>query len=108
MDSCVVYGDTKRHHLVWIYNRDGIRKITAKHIRKLIRRLMARKAFKSGAYTLYITTSIGGMIKTQLVDKLTREEVEQNYYTSLSPELEDYLTSVGVSVIKVSDYLKAN
>ena len=68
---------------------------------------MARKAFKSGAYTLYITTSIGGMIKTQLVDKLTREEVEQLYWARLGEELEDYLTSIGVSVIKVSDYLNA-
>lgn len=57
---------------------------------------MARKAFKSGAYTLYITTSIGGMIKTQLVDKLTREEIEQLYFTGIGEDLEDYITSVGV------------
>ena len=68
---------------------------------------MARKAFKTNGYTLYITTSIGGMIKTQLVDKITREEVELRYYTSLCEELEDYLTSVGVRVNKVSEYLNA-
>ena len=68
---------------------------------------MARKAFKTNGYTLYITTSIGGMIKTQLVDKITREEVELRYYTSLCEELEDYITSVGVRVNKVSDYLNA-
>lgn len=49
---------------------------------------MARKAFKTNGYTLYITTSIGGIIKTQLVDKITREEVELRYYTSLCEELE--------------------
>ena len=68
---------------------------------------MARKAFKTNGYTLYITTSIGGMIKTQLVDKITREEVELRYYTSLCEELEDYITSVGVRVNKVSEYLNA-
>jgi hypothetical protein len=69
---------------------------------------MARKAFKSGAYTLYITTSIGGMIKTQLVDKLTREEVEQLYFTGTGEDLEDYITSVGVSVTKANEFINAN
>jgi hypothetical protein len=69
---------------------------------------MARKAFKTNGYTLYITTSIGGMIKAQLVDKITREEVEQRYYTSLDEDLEDYVTSLGVSVIKVTDFVNAN
>ena len=69
---------------------------------------MARKAFKSGAYTLYITTSIGGMIKTQLVDKVTREEVEQLYFTGMGEDLEDYITSVGVSVIKANEFINAN
>lgn len=69
---------------------------------------MARKSFKTVGYTLYLTTSRGGLIKSQLVDKLTREEVEQKYFTSLSDELEDYLTSIGVSVTKVQDYLNAN
>lgn len=68
---------------------------------------MARKAFKTNGYTLYITTSIGGIIKTQLVDKITREEVELRYYTSLCEELEDYITSVGVRVNKVTEYLNA-
>lgn len=68
---------------------------------------MARKAFKTNGYTLYITTSIGGIIKTQLVDKITREEVELRYYTSLCEELEDYITSVGVRVNKVIEYLNA-
>jgi hypothetical protein len=68
---------------------------------------MARKSFKTAGYTLYLTTSIGGLIKSQLVDKLTREEVEQKYFTSMGDELEDYLTSIGVSVTKVSDYLNA-
>lgn len=69
---------------------------------------MARKAFKSGAYTLYITTSIGGMIKTQLVDKLTREEVEQRYFAGIGEDLEDYITSVGVSVVKANEFINAN
>lgn len=69
---------------------------------------MARKAFKSGAYTLYITTSIGGMIKTQLVDKLTREEIEQLYFTGIGEDLEDYITSVGVSVTKANEFINAN
>jgi hypothetical protein len=68
---------------------------------------MARKSFKTAGYTLYLTTSIGGLIKSQLVDKLTREEVEQKYFTSMNDELEDYLTSIGVSVTKVQDYLNA-
>lgn len=69
---------------------------------------MGRKSFKTKGYTLYLTTSIGGVIKTQLVDKVTRDLVEENYYTSLCDDLEDYITSVGVSVAKVSDYLNAN
>lgn len=68
---------------------------------------MARKSFKTAGYTLYLTTSIGGLIKSQLVDKLTREEVEQKYFISMNDELEDYLTSIGVSVTKVQDYLNA-
>jgi hypothetical protein len=68
---------------------------------------MSRKSFKTKGYTLYLTTSIGGVIKTQLVDRMTRELVDENYYTSLNDELEDYITSVGVSVTKVSDYLNA-
>lgn len=69
---------------------------------------MARKSFKTKGYTLYLTTSIGGVIKTQLVDKSTRELVEENYYTSLNDELEDYITSVGVSLTKVHEHLNAN
>lgn len=68
---------------------------------------MARKSFKTKGYTLYLTTSIGGVIKTQLVDRMTRELVEEYYYSSLDQELEDYITSVGVSVTKVSEYLNA-
>jgi hypothetical protein len=68
---------------------------------------MARKSFKTKGYTLYLTTSIGGVIKTQLVDKVTRELVEENYYTSLDDELEDYVTSVGVSVTKIREHLNA-
>ncbi len=68
---------------------------------------MARKSFKTKGYTLYITTSIGGVIKTQLVDRMTRELVEENYYADLSDELEDYITSVGVSVTKVREHLNA-
>lgn len=69
---------------------------------------MARKSFKTAGFTLYLTTSIGGLIKTQLVDKITREEVEVKYFTSFNEELEDYVTSVGVSITKVKDYLNAN
>jgi hypothetical protein len=69
---------------------------------------MARKSFKTKGYTLYLTTSIGGVIKTQLVDKVTRELVEENYYTSLNDELEDYITSIGVSVTKIREHLNAN
>lgn len=68
---------------------------------------MARKSFKTKGYTLYLTTSIGGVIKTQLVDRMTRELVEEYYYSSLDQELEDYIASVGVSVTKVSEYLNA-
>jgi hypothetical protein len=68
---------------------------------------MARKSFKTKGYTLYLTTSIGGVIKAQLVDRMTRELVEENYYANLDGELEDYITSVGVSVNKVKEYLNA-
>jgi hypothetical protein len=68
---------------------------------------MGRKSFKTKGYTLYLTTSIGGVIKTQLVDKVTRDLVEENYYTSLDDELEDYITSVGVSLVKVREHLNA-
>jgi hypothetical protein len=68
---------------------------------------MARKSFKTRGYTLYLTTSIGGVIKTQLVDRMTRELVEENYYASLDEEMEDYITSVGVSVTKIREHLNA-
>jgi hypothetical protein len=68
---------------------------------------MARKSFKTKGYTLYLTTSIGGVIKTQLVDRMTRELVEENYYASLDEEMEDYITSVGVSVTKIREHLNA-
>lgn len=68
---------------------------------------MSRKSFKTKGYTLYLTTSIGGVIKTQLVDRMTRELVDENYYTSLNDELEDYITSVGVSLTKVREHLNA-
>jgi hypothetical protein len=66
---------------------------------------MSKKTFKSGEYTLHLITSLGGVMIVKLVDKLTKEVVEQRVFTCIDNELEDYLESVGIKPERVINYL---
>ena len=66
---------------------------------------MSKKTFKAGEFSLHIITSLGGVMIVKLVDKFTKEVVEQRVFTEVDSELEDYLESVGVKPDKVINYL---
>ena len=67
--------------------------------------IMSKKTFKSGEYTLHLITSLGGVMIVKLVDKLTKEVVDQRVFTSVDHDLEDYLMSVGIKPERVINYL---
>lgn len=66
---------------------------------------MSKKTFKAGEFSLHIITSLGGVMIVKLVDKFTKEVVEQRVFTEVDSEFEDYLESVGVKPDKVINYL---
>lgn len=66
---------------------------------------MSKKTFKSGDFSLQLITSLGGVMIVKLVDKLTKEVVEQRVFTCIDNELEDYLESVGIKPERVINYL---
>jgi len=66
---------------------------------------MSKKTFKSGEYTLHLITSLGGVMIVKLVDKLTKEVVEQRVFTEVGNDLVDYLESVGIKPERVINYL---
>lgn len=66
---------------------------------------MSKKTFKTGEYSLHLITSLGGVMIVKLVDKFTKEVVEQRVFTEVDSEFEDYLESVGVKPDKVINYL---
>jgi hypothetical protein len=68
---------------------------------------MSKKTFKTGEFSLQLITSIGGVMIVKLVDKFTKELVEQRVFTEVNHELEDYLESVGVEPSRVINYLNA-
>jgi hypothetical protein len=66
---------------------------------------MSKKTFKTGDFSLHLITSLGGVMIVKLVDKLTKELIEQRVFTEVNHELEDYLESVGMKPEKVINYL---
>jgi hypothetical protein len=66
---------------------------------------MSKKIFKIGDFSLHIVTSLGGVMIVKLVDKLTKEVIEQRVFTSIDHDLEDYLESVGIEPARVINYL---
>lgn len=66
---------------------------------------MSKKTFKGGEYTLHLITSLGGVMIVKLVDKFTKEVVEQRVFTCIDNDLEDYLESVGIKPERVINYL---
>ncbi len=66
---------------------------------------MSKKTFKTGDFSLHLITSLGGVMIVKLVDKLTKEIVEQRVFTEVGDDLVDYLESVGVKPDKVINYL---
>lgn len=66
---------------------------------------MSKKTFKTGEFSLHLITSLGGVMIVKLVDKFTKEVVEQRVFTEVDSEFEDYLESVGVKPDKVINYL---
>jgi len=68
---------------------------------------MSKKTFKSGDFSLQLITSLGGVMIVKLVDKLTKEVIEQRVFTCIDNELEDYLESVGIKPERVINYLNA-
>lgn len=69
---------------------------------------MSKKTFKTGEFSLQLITSIGGVMIVKLVDKLTKELVEQRVFTEVGDDMVDYLESVGVEPSKVINYLNQN
>lgn len=67
--------------------------------------IMSKKTFKAGEFSLHIITSLGGVMIVKLVDKLTKEVVEQRVFTEVDNEFEDYLESVGIKPERVINYL---
>lgn len=68
---------------------------------------MSKKTFKSGEYTLHLLTSLGGVMIVKLVDKLTKEVIEQRVFTEVGDDMVDYLESVGIKPERVINYLNA-
>ncbi len=68
---------------------------------------MSKKTFKTGDFSLHLITSLGGVMIVKLVDKLTKEIVEQRVFTEVGDDMVDYLESVGVKPDKVINYLNA-
>jgi len=66
---------------------------------------MSKKTFKSGEYTLHLITSLGGVMIVKLINKFTKEIVEQRVFTDVGNDMVDYLESVGINPDKVINYL---
>jgi hypothetical protein len=67
---------------------------------------MARKAFKAIDYKLYIITSLGGVIFAKLVDKKTKEVLEEKTFSNVGNDIEDYLNQLeGFDTTKILNYL---
>lgn len=66
---------------------------------------MARKIFKTEEYILHLVTSIGGVMILKLIDKFTREILEQKIFTEVGDELIDYVESTGFDSNKIVNYL---
>jgi hypothetical protein len=67
---------------------------------------MAKKSFKAIDFKLYIITSLGGVIFAKLMDKKTKEILEEKTFSNIGNDLEDYLeTLIGFDTNKILNYL---
>lgn len=66
---------------------------------------MARKVFKTQEYILHLITSSAGVMIVKLIDKHSREILEEKVFTEVGNDLIDYIDSVGFSSEKIINYL---
>jgi hypothetical protein len=69
---------------------------------------MARKVFKTQEYILHLITSTSGVMIVKLIDKHTKEILEEKFFTEVGNELTDYVESTGFDLDKIVNYLNAN
>jgi hypothetical protein len=69
---------------------------------------MARKVFKTQEYILHLITSTSGVMIVKLIDKNTKEILEEKFFTEVGNELTDYVESTGFDLDKIVNYLNAN
>jgi uncharacterized FlaG/YvyC family protein len=69
---------------------------------------MARKVFKTQEYILHLITSTSGVMIVKLIDKNTKEILEEKFFTEVCNELTDYVESTGFDLDKIVNYLNAN
>ncbi len=69
---------------------------------------MARKVFKTQEYILHLITSTSGVMIVKLIDKVTKEILEEKIFTEVGNELTDYVESNGFDLEKIVNYLNAN
>jgi hypothetical protein len=68
---------------------------------------MARKVFKTQEYILHLITSTSGVMIVKLIDKQTKEILEEKFFTEVGNELTDYVESNGFDLEKIVNYLNA-
>lgn len=66
---------------------------------------MARKVFRTEEYILHLVTSIGGVMIVKLIDKHTKEYIEQRIFTDSGDEFTDYIEQYNFDVNKMLNYL---
>lgn len=66
---------------------------------------MARKVFKTEDYILHLVTSIGGVMIVKLIDKHTKEYIEQRIFTDSGDEFTDYVEQYNFNSTKIINYL---
>ena len=66
---------------------------------------MARKVFKTQEYILHLITSSSGVMIVKLIDKHSREILEDKVFTEVGNDLIDYIDSVGFDSKKIINYL---
>jgi hypothetical protein len=66
---------------------------------------MARKIFRTEEYILHLVTSIGGVMIVKLIDKLSKEQIEQRIFTDSGDEFTDYVEQYNFNSAKIINYL---
>jgi hypothetical protein len=66
---------------------------------------MARKVFKTEEYILHLVTSNAGVMIVKLIDKHTKEYIEQRIFTDSGDEFTDYVEQYKFNADKIINYL---